>query len=263
MGSRALVLFSFITFGSSVLLPYIIRSPDASAMKYTPRPPSALAKSAQSILLKAHEFRPDLTTAWMWSNLIFALITIYAPWVRSLPSATALVASCGVPWAVSCWAPFGLLGIEINRSSSGPPANIHGSTIPGYTTVRGNVEEDRDATELEEAHGQRRLSDSLLRSKHADDHDAQSSTGDLAGVYLGVLNVYTTLPQFVGTFVSWVVFTILEPGKNDSLSDSDPAHHKWLDLKKNAPNAIAICMFIGAVCSIVAAEATRRLKRLD
>jgi hypothetical protein len=45
--------------------------------------------------------------------------------------------------------------------------------------------------------------------------------------------------------------------------DDDPDHHKWLDVKKNAPNAIAICLFIGACCSVVAAEATRRLKRLD
>jgi len=173
------------------------------------------------------------------------------------------VASCGVPWAVSCWAPFGLLGAEINKSSSGPQASIHGSGVPGYTGVRGSVDEDHDATEMEEAHGRRMLSDSMLRLKPSEDHDGHSSTGDLAGIYLGVLNVYTTLPQFVGTFVSWAVFTVLEPGKDDTLTDNDPDHHKWLNLKKNAPNAIAICMFIGAVCSVVAAEATRRLKRLD
>jgi solute carrier family 45 protein 1/2/4 len=102
----------------------------------------------------------------------------------------------------------------------------------------------------------------VLRLSHEDEEDAQPSTGELAGVYLGVLNVYTTIPQFVGTFISWIVFTLLEPSKND-VNDDDPDHHKWLDVKKNAPNAIAICLFIGACSSVVAAEATRRLKQFD
>ncbi|KAI1617716.1 major facilitator superfamily domain-containing protein [Exophiala viscosa] len=257
LGSMALVIFSLITFGSSVLLPYIIRSPEGPQEKFTPRPPASLAKAAQTILVKAHKLQPDLTSAWMYSNLLFAVITIYAPFVRSLAAATALVAFCGVPWAVSCWAPFGLLGIEINKNTEGPRANVHGSNVPGYTAVRGTADEDEDDDiEMEEGHT------GVLRINHPDESNAHSSTGELAGIYLGVLNVYTTLPQFVGTFVSWIVFSLLEPGGNDHVADEDPDHHRWLNLKKNAPNAIAICMFIGALCSVVAAVMARRLKKL-
>lgn len=264
LGSVSLVLFSLITFCSSVVLPYIIQTPAEAGEKFTPRPPRALKKSAQSILIKTYHHLPDLTTAWMWSNLLFAMITICAPWVHSLASATALVAFCGVPWAVSCWAPFGLLGIEINKMSSGPPTHVRGPAAPGYTAVRGSVEEDEEDIEMEEAvPGRRGLSEGVLRINHPNDHGAHSSTGELAGVYLGVLNVYTTLPQFVGTFLSWIIFSILEPSKNDIVADGDTNHHRWLNLKKNAPNAIAICLFVGALCSIVAAEAARRLKRLD
>lgn len=133
----------------------------------------------------------------------------------------------------------------------------------GYSAVRPSVEADVDGDiEMEEARLHRRiLSESVLRLSHEDEEDAQPSTGELAGVYLGVLNVYTTLPQFVGTFISWIVFTLLEPSKND-VSGDDPDDHKWLDVKKNAPNAITICLFVGSCCSVVAAEATRRLKRL-
>lgn len=144
--------------------------------------------------------------------------------------------------------------------SSGPHA-LQGCAIPGYTAVRGSVDED-DGMEMEEAYPESTaLSDGVLRLNHPDDHEAHSSTGELAGVYLGVLNVYTTLPQFVGTFISWIVFSILEPSKNNNVADDDPDHHRWLNLKKNAPNAIAVCMFIGALCSVVSAEAARRLKR--
>ena len=84
------------------------------------------------------------------------------------------------------------------------------------------------------------------------------STGELAGIYLGVLNVYTTLPQFVGTFISWIVFSVLEPAsrKRDEAGDSA----QWMNLDGDSPNAISICLFIGAMSALIAAEATRRLR---
>jgi solute carrier family 45 protein 1/2/4 len=222
------------------------------------------------MLIKLAKLQPDLTSAWMWSNLLFAAITISAPFLRSLRAATALVALCGIPWAISCWAPFGLLGIEINKMSIGPHTSVSGSIAPGYTAVRGTAEEDNNENDIEmdatydHDLSRRAASDGVLRLNHPDeDAEAHSSTGELAGIYLGVLNVYTTLPQFVGTFVSWIVFSLLEPGRNEDVGDDDPDHHRWLNLKKNAPNAIAVCLFVGALCSIVAAEAARRLKRLD
>ncbi|EXJ56675.1 hypothetical protein A1O7_07019 [Cladophialophora yegresii CBS 114405] len=263
LGSLALVFFSLITFCSSVILPYAIKSTETGELRFTPRPPTSLARPLQILLVKAYEVQPDLTGAWSLSNLLFAIITMFAPFVRTLSSATKLVASCGLPWAVSCWAPFALLGIEINKMSSGPHASVNGTTVPGYTTVRGSIDEDYGIEMDVEPNHHRVLSDGVLQLHHSDDSGAQASTGELAGVYLGVLNVYTTLPQFVGTFVSWVVFSLLEPGLNDHDAETDPDHHRWLNVKKHAPNAIAVCMFIGALCSLVSAEAARRLKRLQ
>jgi solute carrier family 45 protein 1/2/4 len=278
LGSLALLIFSIITFASSILLPYVVRPPKSSISepgrgKFTPRPPPSLSKNLQSLLMGAADLQPDLVTTWLLSNLIFAGIMVWAPFVRSLAFATTLVALVGLPGAISSWAPFAEMGVEINRLASGEPIANGGATnimFPsgggrnGYAAIRPSLEADvTDDFEMEEARQHRRvLSDGVLRLTHEDDDDAQPSTGELAGVYLGVLNVYTTLPQFVGTFISWIVFTLLEPSKSD-VSDDDPDHHKWLDVKKNAPNAIAICLFIGACCSVVAAEATRRLKRLD
>ena len=96
----------------------------------------------------------------------------------------------------------------------------------GYSAVRPSVEADVDGNnEMEEAFLHRHiLLESVLRLSHEDEEAAQPSTGELAGVYLGVLNVYTTLPQFVGTFISWIVFTLLEPSKND-VSNDNLDHH--------------------------------------
>lgn len=134
------------------------------------------------------------------------------------------------------------MGIEINRLSSSS------SSASGAAYRRLS----RDSIELE--------SDlSTLRLNHLADDSGSSPTGELAGVYLGILNLYTTLPQFIGTFISWVVFTILEPGKSPELAkEAHPDEHHSTD----GPNAIAVCLFIGALASVVAAYATRRLKYL-
>ena len=101
-------------------------------------------------------------------------------------------------------------------------------------------------------------SGSSLHLEHGTE-DVDASTGELSGIYFGILNIYTTLPQFVGTFISMIVFAILEPGKSPELAhDADPSEHHGTD----GPNAIAVCLFIGALSTLGAAYAIWRLKHL-
>ena len=103
----------------------------------------------------------------------------------------------------------------------------------------------------------------VLRLNHLDRdlEDAavsNASTGETAGIYLGILNLYTTLPQFVGTFISMCVFAILEPGKHAELAGEGTSSAESAVEKAEGVNAIAVCLFIGALSSIGAAWATRR-----
>ncbi|KAF1985959.1 MFS general substrate transporter [Aulographum hederae CBS 113979] len=236
VGSLSLIVFSLITFLGSIILPWIIKAPsDVSKPDFTPRPPAAIAP----LVLEFEKYKPSLLTAWKWSHLLFAGSMILTPWVGSLRSATALVAICGIPWALACWAPFTFMGIEINRLSTS-------ASTSSYHTVaaRGSIELEPDG--------------GVLRIHHNPD-DAEGSTGELAGVYLGILNLYTTLPQFIGTFISWVVFSVLEPGKSPELAgEGEEGVHGT-----EGPNGIAVCLFIGAVCSAVAAYATHRLGKVQ
>jgi solute carrier family 45 protein 1/2/4 len=96
------------------------------------------------------------------------------------------------------------------------------------------------------------------RLEHATD-DNMSSTGELSGLYFGILNIYTTIPQFIGTFISMIVFALLEPGKSPELAhDADPSEHHATD----GVNAIAVCLCIGSVCTVGAATATKKLRSL-
>ena len=263
LGSIALVIFSIITFLSSVVLPYLVSSADAATVdeKFTRRPPPSLSRPVAEMLVKLSRSKPDLVTAWMISNLGFAFIMVWAPFVRSLHSATLLVALSGIPWAVSCWAPFAEIGQEINKMGSGSHALL--PVGDSYSHVRSSSVDAAELDELdaEEAQRARRLAgDSVLRLVH-DDHEEPAATGELSGVYLGVLNVYTTLPQFVGTFISWIVFSILEPSKGDAGENAGGDRNSWLSTSKDSPNAISVCLFIGAVCAVAAAESARRTLR--
>lgn len=256
VGSLSLVVFSSITFISSVLLPFCVQPPDSKRPKFTPRPPPGVA----ALLKKITRIRPDLQTTWLISHVMFAATMVFAPFARSRAVATFLVAICGIPWAVSCWAPFAFMGVEINRLAMDPTqaSRLSGVTMITSSTIGSGAYGDSSANASEM---------DVLRLNHHDpdsDSDAEDgfsnlpSTGELAGIYLGVLNVYTTLPQFMGTFISWIVFSILEPGstkRDDSDSDST-----WMDLDKSGPNAISICLFIGALSALIAVEATRRMR---
>jgi solute carrier family 45, member 1/2/4 len=149
------------------------------------------------------------------------------------------------PWALSCWAPFTFIGIEINKLSSPPPATGSSHYRSFSTSSVRSVDSDPG----------------VLRLQHMVDEDgpgASGSTGELAGVYLGILNLYCTLPQFVGTAISWVVFSVLEPGKHAELAKEEATQRTVAG--KDGPNAIAVCLFIGALAALVAAYATSRLK---
>jgi solute carrier family 45 protein 1/2/4 len=141
------------------------------------------------------------------------------------------------PWALACWAPFTFMGVEISRLGSSLPTTRRGSHH--YQRVAG------DAIEMTSS-----------EARNAGKSD-EAASGELAGIYLGILNLYTTLPQFVATGISTVVFTVLEPGKSPELAkDAHPNEHHGTD----GYNGIAVCLFIGAFCSVGAAVATQRFK---
>lgn len=182
--------------------------------------------------------KPSLLTTWTYSNILFAVMLMATPFVSTMRTATFIVAMCGLPWTLAIWAPFAFMGVEINT--------LGHSTIP--------ITSDRSSERLAII-----LEDAPLESPVKRHHllgDGRGGIEETAGVYLGILNLFTTLPQFVGTFVSMIVFRILEPGKDPELAQDPHNHHP-----SDAPNAIAVCMFIGGASALIASHLTRKLKR--
>lgn len=134
------------------------------------------------------------------------------------------------------------MGMEVNK--------ISGDNTAPYR----RLSNDLSAIELART-------DSLhLEHHHTNNASAteeSGTTGELSGIYFGILNIYSTIPQFIGTFISAAVFHVLEPGKSPELAtDAHPSEHHSTE----GPNAIAVCLFIGAWAAVAAAVATRKLK---
>lgn len=233
IGSFALSIFSCITFAGAFLLPLIIKAPDEE--NFTARPPEALA----GFISTYNKYKPDLVTSWIWGNSLFAFAMLLTPFAHSFRFATFLVCLCGLPWAIASWAPGTYLGMEVQALSAAHSLPLTSTTnkarpTPSSTPSSATLEKELDAS-------------------------SSTPSGELSGLYFGILNIYTTIPQFIGTFISMIVFAVLEPGKSPELAhDAHPSEHHGTD----GPNAIAVCMFIGGLCCIGAARATGNLRDL-
>ncbi|KAK0633529.1 major facilitator superfamily domain-containing protein [Immersiella caudata] len=242
IGSTALTVYSAVTFISAWIMPTLIAAPEDST--FTHRPPASIAHWIE----KLNKIKPDLLTAWIISHLLFAFAMFLTPFASSIHSATLIVAFCGIPWSLAQWAPSTFLGVEVNKLSGAPDPSVDGlnGTVPYRRLSVG------------------RLPSIEMRDTLRVDHDAElgslgNNTGELSGVYFGIMNIFTTLPQFIATFMSTLVFSILEPGKSPELAhDAQPNETSNPD----GPNAIAVCMFIGALAALMAAYRTTKLKHL-
>lgn len=93
--------------------------------------------------------------------------------------ATALIAACGIPWAVTLWAPFALISSDISK---------------------------RDAIKR----GVLRSATPSIRSGVHGDHEAREDYVDQAGIILGLHNFAVAAPQVIATVLSSIIFKALQ-----------------------------------------------------
>lgn len=242
IGSMALTVYSAVTFIGAWVLPLFVKAPDADS--FTPRPPASIAH----VVERFNKLKPGLLSVWVSAHIIFSAAMFLTPFAFSFRAATVIVAVCGIPWTITHWAPITFLGVEVNKLSGGGGGGDP-SLSPSYRRLSGGssielVRRDQQFSRLE---------------RGPDSPNSSSGTGELSGIYFGILNIYTTVPQFLGTMLSAAVFAALDPGKSPELTPEGDAAEQP-KLPDDGPNAIAVCLFIGAICSLGAAYSTRRLK---
>lgn len=95
-GTFASFLFSIVAFATNLLLPL--------ALGVSTKPGPAAKKTAA---------RFGISQAWTCAHIFFALAMFATMMVTSQVAATFLVASVGLSWALTHWAPFAMIGNEL------------------------------------------------------------------------------------------------------------------------------------------------------
>ncbi|RDA92249.1 hypothetical protein CP533_5695 [Ophiocordyceps camponoti-saundersi (nom. inval.)] len=125
---------------------------------------------------------PGLTVkrSWIGSLVLFAGAMFCCPLVSSVEAATALIGVAGITWAMALWAPWAIIGAEINRRDALARTRKRSSGQDA-------TDEDDDATVTEE--------------------EAENDK-DEAGVVLGIHNMAIAVPQIIATVGSSIIFKL-------------------------------------------------------
>lgn len=98
-GTFANFLFSIVAFATNLLLPMILG-----------------VSTKKSLLAKSPRTRTGISQAWTLAHIFFALAMFATMLVSSPAVSTLLVASVGLSWALTNWAPFAIIGHELAMS---------------------------------------------------------------------------------------------------------------------------------------------------
>lgn len=93
VGSMALVLFSCVSLAASVLLPWVVDSPESRkhAKKHLV-PTNTLEQFSQKIA----PYKPNLTNTWIFGHITYAVLMFITIFIGRVSSATFCVAFSGV-----------------------------------------------------------------------------------------------------------------------------------------------------------------------
>ena len=137
------------------------------------------------------------------------------------------------------WAPLAIMGEEINKLAAA--ANPHDA----YSRLSqdGSMQLSRTSSDSEPPAA-----------------DATGGSEGMAGIYLGIWNIFATIPQFLATFIAMITFSILEPGASQELSDGAGGEAPEEGVRHGL-SGTAVCLAVGALCSFVAAMQSFRMRR--
>lgn len=113
-GSAALLGFSCVSLGFSVVLPELLKFTNNSSSAYrglSSSPPAWVRKLFPGLLCA----NISLEDLWFVSLVVYAIAVFSSGFVASYSQAVVVVAICGFSWAITTWAPFALLAEEIWR----------------------------------------------------------------------------------------------------------------------------------------------------
>ena len=155
-GTFASFLFSIVAFATNLLLPLLLRISTKAGLSGK-KPPAKFGTSQ----------------AWTCAHFFFALAMFATMMVTSQAAATFVVASVGLSWALTHWAPFAIIGNELGGELAARQA----------------------------------FSTSALGSPSVDEMSSVSMEVQ-AGAVLGLHNVAISAPQIIASLACSIIFAL-------------------------------------------------------
>lgn len=99
-GTFASFLFAVVAFMANIILPFLMRAFDKASSSQT------------------NSARSQIARLWTFAHFFFFLAMLSTFIVRSQAGATFVIASVGLSWALTLWAPFAIIGNELAARQS-------------------------------------------------------------------------------------------------------------------------------------------------
>ncbi|OAV91050.1 hypothetical protein PTTG_12028 [Puccinia triticina 1-1 BBBD Race 1] len=227
-----------------------------------------------------------LIDLWGGGQICFGFMLLISPFCEdSVALSIGLIGACGIPWAITCWVPFTLLGESLlhkaelatpagngfrllpdtNQQPVSPRDQIvssghHSSSIPlkpmSEGPARSSSAPDSNAGTKPMIHvrkSEESEEEGVMEDEYLDGGVEREDEGSqLAGTVLGIHNVFIVLPQFLISCLSSVLFKLLE-------SDQPPSSSAP---KTRGVSEIGMIFRLGGVASLVSGLFCWKLGRL-
>ncbi|CAO3627976.1 unnamed protein product [Mucor hiemalis] len=271
-GSFAFLVYSLISLSSSFVIPLFVSSSNERYEESRDSNTFMVKLFKKDYRLSCLKYLKlsflTLPRAWSISHFIFCACMMSTMFVSDVTAAAVVIGLCGISWAISMWAPFSLLGEYISKQEAisqrlgehngGDEFNLRSHMMASTAslavgmvgtepTIYQPANNNRNEEEIEMLgvtdSRQDVIGDNVGEHHHLGEEEEQLETTDrnapAAGVLLGIHNMYIVLPQFLVTFLSSIIFRLLDNSR--------------AELNETAPSdTIGLILRIGAVMAGVA-----------
>lgn len=182
----------------------------------------------------------NINNIWSVSFLIYAFAVTITGFTKSFEVVLVLFALIGISWAATLWIPFSLTAERIHCLPTDPSIDDNAVIEASLRVVQPFDLESQNRYDT--IQGQR--AGYYDRRREQTEHsslipDVTDGNIEHSGLYLGIHNASITIPQFVSTFGSYIIFKLM---------DADPQNPH-----EDAGRAIAATLQVGAVAALLAA----------
>ena len=241
-GSFAFLVYSLVSLGSSFLVPLLVSPSDLNYSENNTTFTLTWGNNTYRFtFLKYFQFSfLTLPRAWTASHFIFCTCMLSTVFVSDVTAAAIVIGLCGISWSISMWAPFSLLGEYISKQQAmgehlddGEGFVQHSHLMASRASLALGLvttvpEEEIEMLGVKETIHTDTIGESSQSNAHYDENEEeQGQLTDTAtpatGVLLGIHNMYIVLPQFLVTFLSSILFRLLENNRtefNETPSDT-------------------------------------------